>query len=58
MSIGAGQHTRSQHGVKVVRPVAKGQSLVWDDVEMDTTTDAYKIRRAMEDAFAPQAQRQ
>ncbi len=46
------------HGVKVVRPVKKGQSLVWDDVAMDTSTDAYKIRRAMEDSFAPQALRQ
>jgi predicted homoserine dehydrogenase-like protein len=36
------------HGVKVVRPVAKGQSLTWDDVAMDTSTHAYKIRREME----------
>ena len=43
------------HGVKVLRPVKKGQSLVWADVAMDTSTDAYKIRRAMEDSFAPQA---
>jgi predicted homoserine dehydrogenase-like protein len=41
------------HDVKVVRPVSKGQSLTWDDVAMDTSTDAYRIRRAMEDAFAP-----
>ena len=40
------------HDVKVVRAVKKGQSLVWDDVAMDITTDAYKIRRAMEDSFA------
>lgn len=46
------------HGVKVVRAVKKGQSLVWDDVAMDTSTDAYKIRRAMEDSFALQALRQ
>jgi len=46
------------HGVKVVRPVKKGQSLVWDDVAMDTSTDAYKIRRAMEDSFAPQVAHQ
>jgi predicted homoserine dehydrogenase-like protein len=46
------------HGVKVLRPVSKGQSLVWDDVAMDTSTDAYKIRRAMEDAFAPRPLRQ
>ena len=36
------------HGVKVLRPVAKGQSLNWDDVAMDTSTYAYKIRREME----------
>lgn len=41
------------HDVKVMRPVKKGQSLVWDDVAVDTSTDAYKIRRAMEDSFAP-----
>ncbi len=39
------------HGVKVVRPVAKGQSLSWDDVAMDTTTHAYKIRCEMEAGF-------
>ena len=38
------------HGVKVVRPVAQGQSLSWDDVAMDTQTHAYKIRREMESA--------
>ena len=36
------------HAVKVLRPVAKGQSLTWDDVAMDTSTHAYKIRREME----------
>ncbi len=40
------------HGVKVVRPVAKGQSLSWDDVAMDTTTHAYKIRREMEAGYS------
>jgi predicted homoserine dehydrogenase-like protein len=39
------------HQVKVVRPVAKGQSLTWNDVDMDTTTYAYKIRREMEQLF-------
>ena len=39
------------HQVKVVRPVKKGQSLCWDDVAMDTTTDAYKVRREMEAMF-------
>jgi transcription-repair coupling factor (superfamily II helicase) len=40
------------HGVKVVRPVAKGQSLSWDDVAMDTTTYAHKIRREMEAGYS------
>jgi len=39
------------HQVKVVRPVKKGQSLCWDDVAMDTATDAYKVRREMEAMF-------
>jgi len=41
------------HEVKVVRPVRKGQSLTWADVQMDTGTRAYRVRRQMEDAFAP-----
>jgi predicted homoserine dehydrogenase-like protein len=41
------------HNVKVVRNVKQGQSLTWADVEMDTTTDAYKVRREMEGMFAP-----
>jgi len=40
------------HGVKVVRPVAKGQSLGWSDVAMDTATSAYRLRREMEAQFA------
>jgi predicted homoserine dehydrogenase-like protein len=36
------------HDVKVVRPVAKGQSLTWADVQMDTTTRAYGLRRELE----------
>lgn len=43
------------HDVKVVRPVKKGQSLSWADVAMDTTTDAYKTRRAMEAMFGAPA---
>lgn len=41
------------HDVKVVRPVKQGQSLGWDDVAIDTRTEAYRLRRAMEDLFAP-----
>ena len=40
------------HGVKVVRPVKAGQSLSWADVAMDTTTHAWRTRKAMEDLFA------
>ncbi len=40
------------HNVKVTRPVAKGQSLSWSDVAMDTSTAAYKVRREMESLFA------
>ncbi|NBX54511.1 MAG: flagellar biosynthesis protein FlgA [Betaproteobacteria bacterium] len=38
------------HGVKVLRPIAQGQSLSWDDVAMDTQTHACQIRREMEAA--------
>jgi predicted homoserine dehydrogenase-like protein len=41
------------HEVKVTRPVAKGQSLVWGDVAMDTATAAYRLRREMEALVAP-----
>jgi predicted homoserine dehydrogenase-like protein len=40
------------HQVKLVRAVKKGQSLCWDDVAMDTSTHAYKIRREMEAMYA------
>jgi len=40
------------HDVKVLRPVAKGQSLSWSDVAVDTGTRAYVLRKQMEDLFA------
>ncbi len=40
------------HDVKVLRPVAKGQSLSWSDVAIDMSTDAYRLRREMEQSFA------
>ena len=40
------------HGVKVVRPVKMGQSLSWADVAMDTSTHAWRTRKAMEALFA------
>ncbi len=40
------------HDVKVLRPVARGASLSWSDVAIDTSTSAYRIRREMEALFA------
>jgi predicted homoserine dehydrogenase-like protein len=40
------------HDVRLVGPVAKGQSLTWSDVAMDTSTPAYRMRREMEARFA------
>jgi predicted homoserine dehydrogenase-like protein len=39
------------HEVKVIRPVAQGQSLTWADVEMPASR-AYELRREMERLFA------
>ena len=39
------------HGIKVVRPVAKGQPVTWQDVAMDTSIRAYKLRQEMEAAY-------
>ena len=40
------------HNVKLVRAVKQGQSLSWADVAMDTTTNAWRTRKAMEEMFA------
>ena len=40
------------HNVKLTRAVKKGQSLSWADVAMDTSTNAYRTRKAMEQMFA------
>jgi predicted homoserine dehydrogenase-like protein len=39
------------HDVKVVRPLAQGQSLTWADVQMPASR-AYELRREMEDVFS------
>lgn len=39
------------HNIKMIRPVKKGQSLCWDDVAVDTSTHAYKIRQELESRF-------
>jgi len=41
------------HGVKVLRPVKRDQSLCWPDVAIDTGTLAYRSRRTMEQMLAP-----
>ncbi len=43
------------HGVKLLRPVQKGQSLCWADVLIDTSSAAYRTRQAMVQRFAPAA---
>jgi predicted homoserine dehydrogenase-like protein len=40
------------HGVRVIRPVKKGQSLSWADVAMDPTAPACVVRKEMEAMFA------
>lgn len=43
------------HNIKVIRPVAKGQSLCWEDVSIDSSTDAYRVRQDMETLLGPTA---
>jgi predicted homoserine dehydrogenase-like protein len=40
------------HNLKLVRPVAKDQSLTWADVAVDESLPAYKIRKEMEASFS------
>jgi predicted homoserine dehydrogenase-like protein len=40
------------HDVRVLRPVPKGRCLSWADVEIDTGTHAWRIRRELETTFA------
>jgi len=40
------------HKLKLVRPVAKDQSLTWDDVVVDESLSAYRLRKEMEAVFA------
>ncbi len=44
------------HDVRLVRPVAAGQCLTWDDVAMDTSTRAFQIRKEMEALLTPEAE--
>ena len=40
-------------GAKVIRPVKKGTPLSYDDVELDTTSMAYRLRKELEGAGQP-----
>ena len=39
------------HDVRVLRPVRKGQCLSWADVAVDTSTQAWRLRKEMELSF-------
>lgn len=41
------------HGVRLLRPVRQGQVLRWDDVAVDRSTAAWRLRREMETLFTP-----
>jgi predicted homoserine dehydrogenase-like protein len=41
------------HNVKLVGPVAAGQPVRWSDVQVDASSEAITVRRAMEREFAP-----
>jgi predicted homoserine dehydrogenase-like protein len=43
------------HGWKLVRPVAAGEPLKWDDVAYDSASPAVRLRREMESAYAPRS---
>ena len=44
------------HDVKLKNPIATGQPVRWQDVEIDDTVHAVRVRREMEAVFAPAAQ--
>ena len=40
------------HHVKVIRDIPEGDTVTWDDVEMDTSLKAYSIRKEFEKTFS------
>ena len=40
------------HQVKVIRDLPEGDTITWDDVEMDTSLKAYSIRKEFEKVFS------
>jgi predicted homoserine dehydrogenase-like protein len=43
------------HGIKLPHTVKRGQCLSWDDVAVDTSADAYRLRREMEQRLSSTA---
>jgi predicted homoserine dehydrogenase-like protein len=41
------------HGVRLVRPVSRGQIVTWNEVEVDAADATVALRREMEKSFAP-----
>ena len=41
------------HQVKLIRSVVKDQAVSWDDIEIDPTTSAYRLRKEVEAGVAP-----
>ena len=39
------------HRVKLKRDIPEGQTVSWDDIEYDTSSEAVRIRREMEKSF-------
>jgi predicted homoserine dehydrogenase-like protein len=37
------------HNVPLIRPVKAGATITWDDINIDRTTDAYRLRTQMEE---------
>jgi predicted homoserine dehydrogenase-like protein len=37
------------HNVPLIRAVKEGAAITWDDIKIDRTTDAYKLRTSMEE---------
>ena len=43
------------HNVKLKNPIADGAPITFDDVELDKTTTAYKLRKSMEEMVKEQS---
>lgn len=43
------------HGVRLIRPIARGQIVTWAEVDIDPKDPTVAFRREMEAVFAPGA---